>query len=897
MSNESTYDLSTEGLAWLGELGERLEDAWEAGLGPKIEDYLAGAGSRRDALLHHLIGVEWDVRGRRGEAPAVADYVPRFPDDEALVRDACRRDEGEHSPTPPFDTNYGARFRILGHHREGGLGVIHRALDQEFDRVVAVKTLQPRLCRFAPFRARLHVEAELTGRLDHPSIVSVYARGRLGDGEPFYAMRFIPDRDLRDLIADHHRSADRRRADPRTPPLLQLLRCFVAACRAVDYAHHRGVMHRDLKPANIMVQNRYDATLVVDWGLARPFDARTATTPSGLIRPSPVVGGGAWRTGPGAGTLQYMSPEQAAGDPGPLSDVFSLGATLYEILTGRTPYPGKDDVVGGEPGLIELVRECRFDRQRLVEHRVPRALGAVCLKAMAPKPADRYPTPGGLADEVQNWLDDLPVGAWKERPLDRLGRWARRHRPLAVGLVSALVFASVSSVLYAELRTQGARADAETARADTQTARADFESARADADKARAEANFGLARSSVFELIRLVQNADLPRVPQASVLEKGVASLVATSAEILLTKRPNDPDLKLEAARSYRMTANLFRLSGDTEGALKHYARSEALLVGLPGDFRRGEPTVALTSVISDKGEALRMAGRYKEALEAQHAARRLLDTGLLVKYPDDNRVLMTDALVLLNLGSLASDTGHPDDAQSSFGGAVRRLRSLQGRDRISPQVPKLLALALVNQAEALRRNQAPGDAEKVLPEILGNLSTLESGTAPDPAPDPDLTLILALAYHERGRCRVATPAGRESAAGDYDEAVRRLDRLCADFPQRATYRTHLAEALTSRGCLFVARDRPDEAGKDLRRSLELLNRSMSEASGPNVAAAATRRELARTLDALARLARGQGDEGKGRGLSERAVAEQERLAKDTGGDREGAEDFRLAIP
>jgi hypothetical protein len=94
-----------------------------------------------------------------------------------------------------------------------------------------------------------------------------------------------------------------------------------------------------------------------------------------------------------------------------------------------------------------------------------------------------------------------------------------------------------------------------------------------------------------------------------------------------------------------------------------------------------------------------------------------------------------------------------------------------------------------------------------------------------------------------------------------------------------------------------VARDRPDEAGKDLRRSLELLNRSMSEASGPNVAAAATRRELARTLDALARLARGQGDEGKGRGLSERAVAEQERLAKDTGGDREGAEDFRLAIP
>ena len=242
--------------------------------------------------------------------------------------------------SPPGPPN---RYRILRLHARGGLGEVFVAEDTELGRSVALKEIQDRYADDAVSRGRFVREAEITGGLEHPGIVPVYGLGTYADGRPFYAMRFIKGDNLRDAIRRFH-------SGPRLPKFdsldfRQLLRRFVDVCNAVAYAHSRGVLHRDLKPGNIML-GKYGETLVVDWGLAKP----TGRTGSGhdrsdeaTLRPRSGGESSATVAGQAFGTPAYMSPEQAAGkldELGPASDVYSLGATLYELLTGQVPFPG-----------------------------------------------------------------------------------------------------------------------------------------------------------------------------------------------------------------------------------------------------------------------------------------------------------------------------------------------------------------------------------------------------------------------------------------------------------------------------------------------------------------------------------------------------------------------------
>ena len=213
------------------------------------------------------------------------------------------------------------------------------AHDQELNREVALKKMQDRAARDPGSRARFVIEAEVTGALEHPGIVPVYSLGTDTDGHPFYAMRFIRGDTLRDAIDRHHKTAGLAPgADTSALSLQRLLRRFVDVCNAIDYAHGRGVLHRDLKPANIVVGN-HGETLVVDWGLAKAM-GKPGPAPAMDERPvEPSSGVSSVETleGSALGTPSYMSPEQANGDldrMGPTSDVFSLGATLYCILTG-----------------------------------------------------------------------------------------------------------------------------------------------------------------------------------------------------------------------------------------------------------------------------------------------------------------------------------------------------------------------------------------------------------------------------------------------------------------------------------------------------------------------------------------------------------------------------------
>ena len=370
-------------------------------------------------------------------------------------------------------TSDGQRFRVLRPHAKGGLGAVFVALDSELNREVALKQILDQHADDRVSRHRFLVEAEITGGLEHPGIVPVYGLGAHEGGRPYYAMRFIRGDTLQEAINEFHERentkspshvggpgqdevAARAASPSRDLALRKLLRQFTDVCNAIEYAHSRGILHRDIKPSNVIV-GRHGETLVVDWGLAK---ATGKSEPDSLERTLiPQSGSGSSETLPGSalGTPAYMSPEQASGDldrVGPLSDVYSLGATLYCLLTGKAPYEGNAFEV------IRQVQKGNFAKPRQLDPSIDTALEAVCLKAMATEPDNRYTDCRALADDIERWAADETVSAFREPLSRRARRWAKRNRTVVTGLGAAMLVATagLAAVLAVQSKANAALA-------------------------------------------------------------------------------------------------------------------------------------------------------------------------------------------------------------------------------------------------------------------------------------------------------------------------------------------------------------------------------------------------------------------------------------------------------
>jgi serine/threonine protein kinase len=296
------------------------------------------------------------------------------------------------------------------------------ARDHDLNREVAIKEVLPGMADDPAVRRRFLREAQITAQLEHPHIVPVYGLGRRSrDGDPFRIMRLARGPTLQQAVRDHHgRPAGQGEAagGPR-----RLLTAFTAACRALAYAHRRGVIHRDPKSANILL-GKGGEVMVADWGLAKLLGEKEEDRPE--VEVSAWAAAEATQAGAVVGTPAYMSPEQAQGRADRFdarSDIYVLGAVLFEILTGQPPRLG-----GTAFEMVQrLIAEEGPPRARSLKPTVPAALDAVCAKAMARAPADRYASAEDLGRDVERWLAGEPVSVYSESWLRRLGRLFRRR--------------------------------------------------------------------------------------------------------------------------------------------------------------------------------------------------------------------------------------------------------------------------------------------------------------------------------------------------------------------------------------------------------------------------------------------------------------------------------------
>jgi serine/threonine protein kinase/formylglycine-generating enzyme required for sulfatase activity len=399
------------------------------------------------------------VESPSGAGPSFEAFVAQHPDLAAELRElhglcgevdqvlergqesfSARQTEIQEMLSGLDSPEFAQRYAVEGEVGKGGMGAVYRVIDRKLDRPLAMKVIlgQAEASRtgktppLAPRQlARFLNEAKITGQLDHPGIVPVHEVGVDQEGRAYFTMKLVKGRTLGEVF-------EARAANNPEWSTARVLNVIQRVCEALAFAHDRGVIHRDLKPANVMVGD-FGEVYVMDWGLARRLDEGEQVTPAeAAVEEELSAQLSLTREGQLLGTPAYMSPEQASGklsEIGPASDVYALGAMLYQLIAGHPPY----SKAGEHPSAATVIaRILQGPPMPLVAPDTPPELIAICQKAMARDPRQRYPNPPALATDLTAFLTGRAVQAFRTGPWVELTKWVQRNRPLATALASSV---------------------------------------------------------------------------------------------------------------------------------------------------------------------------------------------------------------------------------------------------------------------------------------------------------------------------------------------------------------------------------------------------------------------------------------------------------------------------
>ena len=727
-----------------------------------------------------------------GSDAPMATGAPTGPEPASPVWEAGDADALTETVTLGSYTSGGSRYELLERKFTGGMGEVWLARDRELNREVLLKQVLPQLAENVRNRGRFLLEARTGAILEHPGIVPVYDIGQHPGGQLFQVMRYFRPGSLHKKIAAYH-LAHPDAIDELA--LRTLLGHFATACRAIEFVHTRGILHLDIKPQNI-VTGEFGETQIIDWGLAQITDAdmlekvheESGNLGSGSARGDSVTPASREKSTATnvlprglRGTPAYAAPEQWKGDPkvlGVWTDVYGLGATLFEILASKAPFKVPSPTIGEDVEIGNLHRE--------MKPWAPPALRAICRKAMAVKPGDRYATAAALADDIDRFLADEPVAAWPDPWRVRLWRLVKRHRTAVAAagvlLATTTVALAIGNVLVAQERDAKERARQE-----------------AVAQRDLAERNAAMTRDVIADFIEKVADDQWGQIPGTGQLRLDAVKSVVKTFPDLLAQQPDNPDLKYDAALIYRRCANLYRVLGRLDKAKPLYDQSREIMNKLV----ETHPEVMLYQQglchnrLEDAEVILRESGP-ELALPPLRGAVSLAEQTAKA-FPDSHGVLRTLAQARIDLADALVDAGRVDEGVKVSAESVKNFDAVLARDggdeddiRYQTRLLASLAAAVAANASFEAGHPDRGMAEKAdrwSAELSENL-----------AGDPNVDYVRALALDEWGRVLgldAATAAEGETLG---IEAVVKLRALVAASPYEANFRPALADILVDRG-------------------------------------------------------------------------------------------------
>jgi serine/threonine protein kinase len=710
--------------------------------------------------------------------------------------------EGEVVDNQPPKKRRIGEYQIVREIGRGGMGIVYEAHQESLNRQVALKVLPFAAVLDQRQVARFRNEAQAAAQLHHPNIVPVFAVGQ-EQGIYYYAMQYIAGRSLDQAIAELrlrepdtanttkargavngstttlHNGAESVLAHRYSPERGEFFRTVARlgreAAEALQHAHENGIIHRDIKPSNLMIDS-HGKLWITDFGLAR------IQTENGVTLTGDIIG-----------TLRYMSPEQTSGSAvvDNRTDIYSLGVTLYELLTQKLAHPSED-----RKTLLRQILEDEPIAPRRLNPALPQDLENIVLSAMAKVRDDRYNSAQLLADDLERFLDGKPTLARRPTLIDRAGKWARRHRSLVAIAACAVILLSIVSGTGLVLLAR--------------------EQSRTRHNLDRAQRHFEQAQSAVTQFGMNVSDR-LNEIPGTEEVRDDLLFRSLDYYRQFAKDAGDDPQLRDQTALAHFKSAVAAGKLELVDEAINEYKACQAILNDtINSDPKRSEPRMQLA--ISHNNLGLLYAKRSEPELAQQEYAKAIAVHQKLVAEDAKNPLFVTGlAESEANLAMLLDQTGQSEAAEKALRAAISVLRPMADSSAGNDSVAHSLAVACNNLSFVLRSRDASG-AENASKEAIAILERLETRSDAGVECQNDL----ALCFNNLAALK-SQKSEWDAAIASHRRAIELQEQMVRKSPFVVRYRSDLAVSLNNIGVAYCRVKNAAEADAAFTHARELF--------------------------------------------------------------------------